>query len=145
MFEAEPLRAVSLIDRDPDMQIDRLTSGLVEFPAGRQLVFVCSTQVVRYQKMHVFGTTGRIEIEIPVIPPADEATRIWMEQGNSGVAEAIEFEPCDQYYPAGGRSRPRVPRGNSCPLAHRGRYPQHACPGCAFGLPRLPRGKRSDA
>jgi predicted dehydrogenase len=97
MFAVEPRRAVSLIDRDPEMQIDRLTSGLVEFPAGRQLVFVCSTQVVRYQRLHIFGTTGRIEIEIPVNSPAGEATRIWMEQGSSGVTEAIEFEPCDQY------------------------------------------------
>jgi predicted dehydrogenase len=97
MFAVEPRRAVSLIDRDPEMQIDRLTSGLVEFPAGRQLVFVCSTQVVRYQRLHIFGTTGRIEIEIPVNAPAGEATRIWMEQGSSGVTEAIEFEPCDQY------------------------------------------------
>ena len=97
MFAAEPRRAVSLIDRDPEMQIDRLTSGLVEFPAGRQLVFVCSTQAVRYQRLHIFGTTGRIEIEIPVNAPAGETTRIWLEQGNSGVAEAIEFAPCDQY------------------------------------------------
>jgi len=97
LFAAEPRRAVSLIDRDPVMQIDRLTSGLVEFPAGRQLVFVCSTQIVRYQRLHIFGSTGRIEIEIPVNAPAGEATRIWMEQGNSGVAETITFEPCDQY------------------------------------------------
>jgi predicted dehydrogenase len=97
MFAVEPRRAVSLIDRDPEMQIDRLTSGLVEFPAGRQLVFVCSTQVVRYQRLQIFGSTGRIAIEIPVNAPAGETTRIRMEQGNSGVAETIAFEPCDHY------------------------------------------------
>jgi predicted dehydrogenase len=97
LFEAEPRRAMSLIDRDPVMQIDRLTSGLVEFPAGRQLLFVCSTQLVRYQRLHIFGTGGRIEIEIPVNAPAGEVTRIQIEQGSSGIAETIEIEPCDQY------------------------------------------------
>jgi predicted dehydrogenase len=97
LFSAEPQRAVSLIDRDPVMRTDRLTSGLVAFPAGRQLVFVCSTQVVRYQRLHIFGSSGRIEIEIPVNAPAGEVTRIWLEEGNSGRAETIEFEPCDQY------------------------------------------------
>ena len=37
-FEGEPLRAVALVDRDPQLGIDRLTSGLLDFGAGRQLV-----------------------------------------------------------------------------------------------------------
>jgi len=72
LFGAEPRRAVSLIDRDPVMKIDRMSSGLVDFPGGRQLVFICATQLMRYQKVHVFGTTGRIEIEVPFnLDPAD--------------------------------------------------------------------------
>ena len=35
LFEAEPRRAIALIDRDPQMKIDRLTSGLLAiFPAA---------------------------------------------------------------------------------------------------------------
>ena len=34
LFEAEPLRAVSLVDRDPAMGVDRLTSALLDFAPG---------------------------------------------------------------------------------------------------------------
>jgi predicted dehydrogenase len=57
-FGAMPARVVGLIDRDPKMKIDRLTSALLDFPAG-QTIFTCSTQLVPYQRVQFFGTTGR--------------------------------------------------------------------------------------
>jgi predicted dehydrogenase len=33
-FRQEPTRVVSLIDRDPEMKTDRLTSAMLDFPAG---------------------------------------------------------------------------------------------------------------
>jgi predicted dehydrogenase len=96
LFGAEPRRAVSLIDRDPVMKIDRMSSGLVDFPGGRQLVFICATQLVRYQKVHVFGTTGRIEIEVPFNALPDKPGHIILDTEGGGL-EAIETEPCDQY------------------------------------------------
>lgn len=63
-FGQLPTRVVSLIDRDPRMRIDRLTSAILDFPNG-QSIFTCSTQVVPYQRIHFIGTQGRIEIEIP--------------------------------------------------------------------------------
>ena len=41
--------------------------------------------------MHIFGTTGRIEIEIPFNAPPDKPTRIFVND----VVE--EFPVCDQY------------------------------------------------
>src|SRR5512139_230055 len=75
-FEAEPLRAVSLIDRDPTFRTDRLTSALVDFGAGRHLDFTVSTQCVRYQRLHLVGDRGRIEIRIPVNAPQGAKTTI---------------------------------------------------------------------
>ena len=43
-FEAEPVRVVALIDRDPTLGVDRLSSALADFGAGRQLAFTVSTQ-----------------------------------------------------------------------------------------------------
>src|SRR5262245_34172719 len=34
MFDAEPTDAVALIERDPDLGIDRLTSAMLQFPRG---------------------------------------------------------------------------------------------------------------
>ena len=99
LFQDEPRRVVALVERDPQMQVDRLTSGLLDF-AGGQSSFVCSTQMVAYQRMQVFGTRGRIEVEIPFNAPPDRPCRIFVDDGSSlfgtGV-ETIEFPIVDQY------------------------------------------------
>ncbi len=61
LFGAEPVRVSGLIENDPAFQVDRLTSAMLEFPTGHA-VFTCSTQLVPYQRVQVFGTKGRIEI-----------------------------------------------------------------------------------
>lgn len=98
-FTGEPLRVVASIDHDPVMKIDRLTSGLMEF-AGGHAVFTCSTQLVPYQRVHFFGTKGRIEIEIPFNAPKDRPTRIFIDDGSDlfGAGIATEtFPTSDQY------------------------------------------------
>jgi predicted dehydrogenase len=99
LFQDEPRRVVAAIERDPQMRIDRLTSGILEFAAG-QSTFVCSTQMVPYQRVQLFGTRGRIEIEIPFNAPPDRPCRIFVDDGSSlfgaGV-ETIEFPIVDQY------------------------------------------------
>ena len=71
-FAQEPTRVVALIDRDPAMQHDRLTSAILDFPGG-QSIFTCSTQLVPYQRIQFLGTNGRIEIEIPFNAPEGPA------------------------------------------------------------------------
>jgi predicted dehydrogenase len=50
---------------------------------------------VPYQRVNIFGTTGRIEIEIPFNAPADKPCRIWYQNGEE--IEEILFDICDQY------------------------------------------------
>jgi len=98
-FAAEPTRVVALIDRDPEMHTDRLTSALLDFPGG-QSIFTCSTQLVPYQRVQFLGTRGRIEIEIPCNAPPDRPTRIFIDDGRdlSGGGIVTEtFSVCDQY------------------------------------------------
>lgn len=100
LFGAEPLRAIALMDRDPVFGTDRLTSGLLAFPGGRQLAFTCATQLSLTQKVTILGTRGRIEIPIPFNAPTDAATVIMVDDGRDlvgGGREEIAIEPIDQY------------------------------------------------
>jgi len=70
LFGEEPTRVIGSIERDPERQTDRLTSAILEFPAGR-CTFTCSTQLSYHQRMQLIGTAGRIDIEKPFNPPVD--------------------------------------------------------------------------
>jgi predicted dehydrogenase len=99
-FEAEPVRVIALIDRDPEFGVDRTSSALVDFGEGRQLAFTVSTQAVPFQRLQALGAKGRIEIEIPFNAPPDQPTRIYVDDGSlhgNRSARAIEFPMVDQY------------------------------------------------
>jgi len=97
-FGGQPTRVVASIDRDPQMGIDRLTSAILEFPAG-QAIFTCSTQLIPYQRVHFLGTRGRIELEIPFNAPPDRPTRLFIDSTGDlfGQPEVETFPTCDQY------------------------------------------------
>jgi predicted dehydrogenase len=99
VFGEEPRRAMALLERDPEMHTDRLTSAMLDFPSG-QAVFTCSTQLVPCQRMQLFGTRGRIEIEIPFNAPPDRPCRIFVDDGSDLFGAGIQtetFPVCDQY------------------------------------------------
>ncbi len=99
IFNAEPIRVVSLIDEHPETQTDILTSALLEFPSGHA-TFTCSTRVTPYQRVQIIGTKGRIEVQIPVNAPPDLPLKIFLDDGSDltgGSIHTIEFEPVDQY------------------------------------------------
>ena len=98
LFGEEPRRVISLIERDPEMKIDRLASVLMDFPSG-QATFTSSTQLVSYQKMIFFGTERRVEVEIPFNAPPDRPCRIYIDDDIQGLEHAVaeEMPTCDQY------------------------------------------------
>jgi predicted dehydrogenase len=105
LFDAEPLEVIAQIERDPDMQVDRLVSGLLRFAAG-QASFTCSGQLVPHQRMQIFGTRARIEVEIPFNAPPDSACRIYVDGGGDLAGrgrETIELPVFDQYTLQGDR------------------------------------------
>ena len=117
-FDEEPRRCLGLVERDPLMGTDRLTSAVLDFPTG-QAVFTCGTQLVPFQRMQFYGTRGRIEVEIPFNAPADRPTRIFIDDGSdvfgSGV-RVVEFAPCDQYTIQGDLFSRAVREGTPQPL-----------------------------
>ncbi|WP_282604760.1 Gfo/Idh/MocA family protein [Pelagibius sp. Alg239-R121] len=99
-FEAEPKRVIALIDRDPDFETDRLTSGLLDFGKGRQLAFTVSTQAALYQRVQILGTDGRLEIEIPFNASQGAVSRLFLYDGSvlDGSDAKTEVVPeADQY------------------------------------------------
>jgi predicted dehydrogenase len=99
LFGSEPARVAAVLDRDPQMRTDRLSSAALDFVTG-QAVFTCSTQMVPFQRMQVFGTRGRIEVEIPYNIPPDSPARIFIDDGSQLAgrsARVEEFPAVDQY------------------------------------------------
>jgi predicted dehydrogenase len=100
LFDGEPTRVVGSIVRDPIGRTDVVASGLLEFRDGIA-TFTASTRAEDDQRVDVYGTTGRISVEIPFNIPPHLPTRIHVTAGGDPpVAPAIEtltFEATDPY------------------------------------------------
>ena len=94
IFEGEPWRVCGIMEEDPELKIDRLTSGILDFVNGTS-TFTCATQLVPYQRVNIFGTKGRIEIEIPFNAPSDRPCKLWQE--NDAKIKEVTLEICNQY------------------------------------------------
>jgi predicted dehydrogenase len=95
LFEAEPRRVLGLLDYDPELRIDRLTSALLDFGTG-QATFTCSTQLAPFQQVHLLGTEGRVELsDVPFNAPNDRPCVVCWQRG--GELQRIELPVCDQY------------------------------------------------
>ena len=101
LFGTEPTDVESMIRRDPIFGTDIVTSVVMEFPGGGQAAYVCSTQTESYQRVHIAGSEGRIEVEIPFNIPPDRETRIFLTHGGDPPVapntETITFSAADQY------------------------------------------------
>ena len=98
LFEEEPVRVISLLEFDPKMGTDRLSSVMMEFPSG-QAQFAVGTQLVPYQRMHIFGTGGHLEVKIPWNAPNDRSCRVAQDTGDIllNKIEIREYPVVDQY------------------------------------------------
>jgi predicted dehydrogenase len=94
IFDKEPKRVVGIVEYDPTFNTDRLASGMLDFGHGTA-TFTCSTQLSSYQRVNIFGTTGRIEIEIPFNAPPDRPCRLWHAHGST--VDEVVFDVCNQY------------------------------------------------
>lgn len=94
IFGAEPNHVFGTVEYDPQLKIDRLASAILDFGRGTS-TFTCATQLVPYQRVNIFGTTGRVEIEIPFNAPANQPCKIWYQHGDE--TEEIQVEASNQY------------------------------------------------
>jgi predicted dehydrogenase len=88
LYESEPRRVVSLVERDPN------------FGTDRQLNFICSTQTAGHQRVQVLGSKAKLEIIIPFNAPPDERTAITIDTGapfDGSLARREILPAVDQY------------------------------------------------
>ena len=94
IFAAEPEHVFGIVEYDPKFKTDRLASAVMDFDRGTS-TFTCSTQLVPYQRVNIFGTAGRIEIEIPFNAPPNRPCKMWYQYDTE--IEEIALDVCDQY------------------------------------------------
>lgn len=119
LFDREPQRLVAMVENDPRFNVDRLSLAILDFGDGLTSSFVCSTQMVPYQRVNVFGTTGRVEIEIPFNAPDTKPCRLWHQQGEGPTAdlppEEILMPVCNQYTVQGDLMSQAILNGTGVP------------------------------
>ena len=100
LFGGEPRRVAASLRRDPSTGVDILTSGILDFEGGIA-TFTCSTRTETDQRVDIYGTTGRISIEIPFNIPPDRPTRVRVTAGGdppvAPATEVVEFPTADPY------------------------------------------------
>ncbi|MCI0346262.1 MAG: Gfo/Idh/MocA family oxidoreductase [Chloroflexi bacterium] len=101
LFASEPVRVEASIRRDPVSGVDVATSGILEFEGGGIATFTCSIRAEDDQRVHVYGTDGRISIEIPFNVPPDRPTHVFVTHGGNPpvdpATERLTFEIADPY------------------------------------------------
>ena len=110
-MSADPARVSALIDVDPTFGTDRMTSAILDFGDGRMCTFQVGTQSVYHQRVHVFGTMGRLEITIPFNQPQDAPVVYLLHEGQSTAgldARQVVVPTNDQYTSQGEAFSQRV-------------------------------------
>ncbi|HZD24191.1 MAG TPA: Gfo/Idh/MocA family oxidoreductase [Acidimicrobiia bacterium] len=100
LFGCEPDVVKATIREDETMGIDVVTSAVMRFGSGTAS-FVSSTRMEPAQRVDVYGTEGRLVIEIPFNIPPDRPTRILEVKGGSPPVDpgirVHQIPPADAY------------------------------------------------
>jgi predicted dehydrogenase len=99
LFGAEPTAIEGSVMRD-EIGTDVLTSAILAFDED-VAAFTCSTRTEPDQRVHIYGTEGRISMGIPFNIPPDRPTEIVVTAGGdppvSPDSETLTFAAADQY------------------------------------------------
>jgi predicted dehydrogenase len=100
LFGAEPVGVRASVIRDRDTGVDTVTSAILEFEGGTA-TFTCSTRVETDQRVEVYGSTGRLSIDIPFNIPPDRPTHVRVVAGGdppvAPATEVLTFATADPY------------------------------------------------
>jgi predicted dehydrogenase len=120
LFDAEPTRVEASVVRDAASGVDVVTSGLLEFAGGGIATFTCSIRAEDDQRVHVYGTDGRIEVEIPFNIPPDLPTHVFVTHGGNPpvepATERLTFDTADPYAVEAARFAAAVLDGTPTPV-----------------------------
>jgi predicted dehydrogenase len=100
LFADEPMKVSAALERDPDLGVDVLTSAILTFRHGIAS-FSCSIRAEDDQRVHIYGTEGRISIGIPFNIPPDRPTEVYLSAGGdppvAPATEVLTFPVADPY------------------------------------------------
>jgi len=100
LFGGEPSSVSAALVRDPVMGVDVLTSAILTFDGGIAS-FTCSTRAEDDQRVHIYGTRGRISIGIPFNIPPDRPTEVFVSVGGDPPVapdtRVLTFDVADPY------------------------------------------------
>jgi predicted dehydrogenase len=100
VFGGEPSHVQASLRRDPVTGVDALVSAILDFDDGIAS-FTCAIRSEPDQRVDIYGTTGRISIDIPFNIPPDRPTRIRLTAGGDPPIEpdttVLEFPTADPY------------------------------------------------
>ncbi len=98
VFEEEPSDALAVIERETEVGVDILTSGILSFPSGT-LTFGSSTRLVPSQYMTFFGDQASITVDVPFNQMPEKTSLLYLDRGVSfpSEPERIELAKADQY------------------------------------------------
>ena len=120
LFGSEPTGVEGIVVRDPMNGTDVVTSGILRFGNGLA-TFTCSTRAEDDQRVHIYGTAGRISIEIPFNIPPDRPTRIFVTAGGdppvAPLTETLTFPTADPYTVEADAFAAAVLEGRPVPVA----------------------------
>jgi len=94
IFNDEPDRVLGVLEYDPQFEVDRRASGILDFMMDTA-TFTVGTQLSPYQRVHIIADFGRIEIEIPFNTPVDRPARLWVTR--NGKTEEVLTPVANQY------------------------------------------------
>ena len=119
LFDAEPSEVQAAIRRDPALGVDVLTTGILTFADGFAS-FTCSTRAEDDQRVHIYGTQGRISIGIPFNIPPDRPTEVYVAAGGDPPVapdiEVLSFPTADPYTVEAEKFAAAVLDGSPSPL-----------------------------
>ena len=119
LFGAEPRHVSAALVRDPVMGVDVLTSAILTFDDGIAS-FTCSTRAEDDQRVHIYGTTGRVSIGIPFNIPPDRPTEVYVSAGGDPPVapdtRVLTFEVADPYTVEAERFAAAVLDGQPAPV-----------------------------
>jgi predicted dehydrogenase len=101
LFGGEPVRVQAAMARDPASGVDTLTGAMLEFAGGGVATFTCATRLEADQRVHIYGTSGRISTGIPFNIPPDRPTHVSVTHGGDPPVapdtETLTFATADPY------------------------------------------------
>lgn len=92
IFGREPVRVSAYLDIDPQFQVDRHASGLLEFAPGTAS-FYCSTQSAPSQGIKINGTKGTLLLATPFYANGPAQLLLVDAQGQ----QTIPIDDCNHY------------------------------------------------